>query len=311
MRMIQNKMPVAWQAKWINPELSREKEVRQPSSVLRRRFLVEHKGNAVLYITCHGLYEAVLNGNRVGNFVLAPGTGDYAKRLTVQAYDISDLLNEGENEITVTLGDGWYRGSVGIDGLCNYYGEELALLCQLEIDAKPILCSDENWEASQKGPTRENDLQQGEFYDARMEAVSCWHGVKVCTFGYANLAPTESVPIVERERFLGRLFTTPNGETVVDFGQNLAGYTELQLKAKAGQKITLWHGETLDENGNFTQKNFDPGDRNKNGIPQKIEYICKDGLNVYKPSFTIFGFRYAKVETDIDLTDAQFTSVAV
>ena len=94
MRMIQNKMPAAWQAKWINPELSREKEVRQPSSVLRRRFLVEHKGNAVLYITCHGLYEAVLNGNRVGNFVLAPGTGDYAKRLTVQAYDISDLLNE-------------------------------------------------------------------------------------------------------------------------------------------------------------------------------------------------------------------------
>ena len=311
MRMMQNKMPAAWQAKWINPELSREKEVRQPSSVLRRRFLVEHKGNAVLYITCHGLYEAMLNGNRVGNFVLAPGTGDYAKRLTVQAYDISDLLNEGENEITVTLGDGWYRGSVGIDGLCNYYGEELALLCQMEIDAKPILCSDENWEASQKGPTRENDLQQGEFYDARMEAVSCWHGVKVCTFGYANLAPTESVPIVERERFLGRLFTTPNGETVVDFGQNLAGYTELQLKAKAGQKITLWHGETLDENGNFTQQNFDPGDRNKNGIPQKIEYICKDGLNVYKPSFTIFGFRYAKVETDIDLTDAQFTSVAV
>ena len=311
MRMIQNKMPAAWQAKWINPELSREKEVRQPSSVLRRRFLVEHKGNAVLYITCHGLYEAMLNGNRVGNFVLAPGTGDYAKRLTVQAYDISDFLNEGENEITVTLGDGWYRGSVGIDGLCNYYGEELALLCQMEIDAKPILCSDENWEASQNGPTRENDLQQGEFYDARMEAVSCWHGVKVCTFGYANLAPTESVPIVERERFLGRLFTTPNGETVVDFGQNLAGYTELQLKAKAGQKITLWHGETLDENENFTQKNFDPGDRNKNGIPQKIEYICKDGLNVYKPSFTIFGFRYAKVETDIDLTDAQFTSVAV
>ena len=311
MRMMQNKMPAAWQAKWINPELSREKEVRQPSSVLRRRFLVEHKGNAVLYITCHGLYEAMLNGNRVGNFVLAPGTGDYAKRLTVQAYDISDFLNEGENEITVTLGDGWYRGSVGIDGLCNYYGEELALLCQMEIDAKPILCSDENWEASQNGPTRENDLQQGEFYDARMEAVSCWHGVKVCTFGYANHAPTESVPIVERERFLGRLFTTPNGETVVDFGQNLAGYTELQLKAKAGQKITLWHGETLDENGNFTQKNFDPGDRNKNGIPQKIEYICKDGLNVYKPSFTIFGFRYAKVETDIDLTDAQFTSVAV
>ena len=304
-------MPSVWQAKWINPELSHEKDVRQPASIFRRRFLVEHTENAVLYLTCHGLYEAMLNGHRVGNFVLAPGTGDYTKRLTVQAYDVSDLLKEGENELTVTLGDGWYRGSVGIDGLRNYYGEDLALLCQLESDGKPVLCSDEAWEASQSGPVRENDLQQGETYDARMEDVSGWHGVKVCAFGYANLAPTESVPVTEGERFQGRVFTTPNGETVIDFGQNLAGYTEIRLTAKAGQKITLWHGETLDENGNFTQLNFDPGDRNKNGIPQKIEYICKDGLNVYKPSFTIFGFRYAKVETDIDLKDAQFTSVAV
>ena len=311
MCMIQNKMPSVWQAKWINPELSHEKDVRQPASIFRRRFLVEHTENAVLYLTCHGLYEAMLNGHRVGNFVLAPGTGDYTKRLTVQAYDVSDLLKEGENELTVTLGDGWYRGSVGIDGLRNYYGEDLALLCQLESDGKPVLCSDEAWEASQSGPVRENDLQQGETYDARMEDVSGWHGVKVCAFGYANLAPTESVPVTEGERFQGRVFTTPNGETVIDFGQNLAGYTEIRLTAKAGQKITLWHGETLDENGNFTQLNFDPGDRNKNGIPQKIEYICKDGLNVYKPSFTIFGFRYAKVETDIDLKDAQFTSVAV
>ena len=311
MCMIQNKMPSVWQAKWINPELSHEKDVRQPASIFRRRFLVEHTENAVLYLTCHGLYEAMLNGHRVGNFVLAPGTGDYTKRLTVQAYDVSDLLKEGENELTVTLGDGWYRGSVGIDGLRNYYGEDLALLCQLESDGKPVLCSDEAWEASQSGPVRENDLQQGETYDARMEDVSGWHGVKVCAFGYANLAPTESVPVTEGERFQGRVFTTPNGETVIDFGQNLAGYTKIRLTAKAGQKITLWHGETLDENGNFTQLNFDPGDRNKNGIPQKIEYICKDGLNVYKPSFTIFGFRYAKVETDIDLKDAQFTSVAV
>ncbi|MBP5725810.1 MAG: family 78 glycoside hydrolase catalytic domain, partial [Clostridia bacterium] len=109
-----------------------------------------------------------------------------------------------------------------------------------------------------------------------------------------------------------KLIRTPNGETVIDFSQNLAGYTEFRLTAKAGQKITLRHGETLDENGNFTQSNFEPGERNKNGgIPQKIEYICKEGMNVYKPSFALFGFRYAKVETDIDLTDASFTAIAV
>ena len=311
MSLIRNKLPDVWKAKWIDPELPHESEKRQPSSVLRRVFAAAQAENAFLYITCHGLYEARLNGQRVGDFVLSPGTGDYAKRLTVQCYEVSDLLREGENELTVTLGDGWYRGSVGIDGLRNYYGKDLALLCQLEVDGKAILCSDERWEASQNGPTRENDLQQGERYDARMEEIRDWHSVTVRDFGYENLTPTESVPILEQERFDGILITTPNGETVIDFSQNLAGYTELRVTAKTGQTITLWHGEALDENGNFTQKNFDPGDRNKSGIPQKITYICKDGENIYKPSFTIFGFRYAKIETEIDLKDAKFTAIAV
>ena len=305
-------LPSSWQARWINPELPHDKNVRQPASYLRRTFTAEKVENARLYITCHGLYEVYINKKRVGDFVLAPGAGDFRKRLYVQCYDVSSYINTGENEVLVTLGDGWYRGNIGIDGLNNYYGSDLALLCQLEADGTILLVSDEHWEASQEGPVRENDLSLGERYDARMEEIGGWHGVSAADFDFSKLAPTESVPVLEQERFPGRLFKTPNGETVIDFGQNLAGYTELSVTAKAGQRITLWHGETLDENGSFTQKNFDPGDRNKNGgVPQKVEYICKDGLNVYKPHFTIFGFRYAKIETDVDLADAQFTSIAV
>ena len=312
MSRIRGKMPAVWQAKWIDPELEHDKEERQPASVLSRRFTVKSTENAVLYITCHGLYEAVLNGLRVGDFVLAPGTGDYKQRLCVQAYDVSALLREGENELTVTLGDGWYRGNVGVDGLYNYYGSDLALLCQLEIGGEIALVSDGSWEASQNGPTRLNDLEKGETYDARMEKIADWHGVTVKDLGFANLCGEAFAPILEQERFEGKILTTPNGETVVDFGQNLAGYTELRVTARAGQRITLWHGETLDENGNFTQKNFEPGDRNKNGgIPQRLDYICKDGLNIWKPRFSIFGFRYAKLETDVDLTDAAFASIAV
>ena len=298
-------------AKWIDPEQPHEKELRQPASVLRRIFTWDGTGHAELLITCHGLYEAVLNGQRVGDFMLAPGTGDYRQRLFVQQYDVSGLLKPGENKLIVTLGDGWYRGSVGIDGLRNYNGEDLALLCALLQDGQPLLVSDEQWEASQDGPTRENDLQQGETYDARKEVITSWHPITGRDFGYENLALDGGVPVLMQERFEGKLLRTPNRETVIDYGQNLAGFTELRLTAKAGQKITLWHGETLDENGNFTQKNFDPGDRNKAGIPQKLEYICKDGLNVWHPRFTIIGFRYAKVETDADLSDAHFASVAV
>ena len=310
--LLDKRLPDRWQAKWIDPELPHNEKERQPASVLRRRFTVSETANAVLYITCHGLYEARINGERVGSFVLAPGTGDYSKRLAVQAYDVSALLRPGENELVVTLGDGWYRGNVGVDGLYNYYGSDIALLCQLDISGDTALVSDESWEASQNGPTRLNDLEKGEEYDARMEDVTGWHEVTVRDFGYDNLCGDAFVPILEQERFDGRVIKTPNGDTVIDFGQNLAGYAELRVIAKAGQKITLWHGETLDEHGNFTQSNFDPGQRNKNGgIPQRLDYICRDGLNVWHPRFCIFGFRYAKIETDIDLSDAEFTAVAV
>lgn len=105
---------------------------------------------------------------------------------------------------------------------------------------------------------------------------------------------------------------TPNGETVIDYGQNLAGYIEFTLYAHAGDRIVLTHGETLDENGNFTQENFQDRKRHKEGgTRQQVVYTCKEGKNHYKSRFTIWGFRYAKVETDIDISGAAFTSIAV
>ena len=97
-----NQVPTEWKAKWIDPEPKHDKKQRQPASVLRRVFTAGNVQNAALYITCHGLYTAALNGVRVGDFVLAPGVDDYKKRLQVQAYDVSALLREGENELTVT-----------------------------------------------------------------------------------------------------------------------------------------------------------------------------------------------------------------
>ena len=309
--------PEDWEAKWIDPEKEHPEEERQPASYLKRTFELSEKGLGRLYITCHGLYEVWINGVRVGDQVLTPGADDYRKRLQYQVYDTTPYLQQGENELRVILGDGWYRGNNGIDGLSNLYGKDQALLCQLEVNGKAVVVSDEYFEASQQGPIRLNDMEKGEVYDARMATVEGWHAVRVIEEETGNydkklLCASNAVSIREKERFEGRIFTTPNGETVVDFGQNLAGYTYFKVFAKEGDKLTLWHGETLDENGNFTQKNFDPGERNKNGgIPQRIEYTCKEGWNEYKPAFALFGFRYVKVETNIDLTNAVFTSIAV
>jgi alpha-L-rhamnosidase len=300
-------------ASWINPELTCDPGIHKPASYLRKCFtLAGPVSHARLYVTCHGLYEVWLNGARVGDFVLAPGSSSYHERLHVQTYDVSALLQEGENRVEVLLGDGWYRSCCGVAGDRNLYGEDTALFFQLENAGKPVCLSDGSWEASQEGPIRMNDMQQGEIVDASRENITGWHGVKLENFGVKNLRASNCVPVTEHERFAGRLFTTPNGETVLDFGQNLAGYVEFTLTAHAGQKLVLTHGETLDENGNFTQENFQDRQRHKEGgTRQQVVYTCKEGENHYKTKFSIWGFRYARVETDADLSGAAFTAIAV
>ncbi len=299
-------------ADWINPELSCNPEEYQPASYLRTSFEAPVGKQARLYITCHGLYEAYLNGQRVGNFVLAPGSYTYDKQLAYQTYDVTGMVKEGTNEVQVILGDGWYRSCSGVDGDRNLYGEDISLFFQLEVDGTPVCISDGNWQATQEGPIRENDMQQGEVYDAGMEEMEGWHGVKLEEFGTENLVCSNSVPVVERERFEGKVITTPNGETVIDYSQNLAGYVEFVVHAHAGDRIVMTHGESLDENGNFTAENFQDRERHKKGgTEQRVVFICKEGVNHYKSKFTIWGFRYARVEADIDLSGAKFTAIAV
>jgi alpha-L-rhamnosidase len=136
-----------WDAFWITGDYRVDKKQRYPVDCFRKVFFVSNARSARLYITACGLYEAVLNGRRAGDFILAPGITDYKKRIQYQTYDVTDLLVTGENMLTVQLADGWYRGSTGAWGLKNQYGTETALLCQLEIigeDGKlQTVCTDD------------------------------------------------------------------------------------------------------------------------------------------------------------------------
>ncbi|WP_035793991.1 family 78 glycoside hydrolase catalytic domain [Butyrivibrio sp. AE3006] len=302
-------------AKWITPEKKTEPDVRKGAGYLRKILILESvPENALLYATAHGLYEISVNGKAVTNARLTPGCTEYNDRLMYQQYDIAGLLKEGENEIFVTLGDGWYRGCIGIDGTRNFFGEDISFICEaIDGVGKELFVTDESWEGSGQGPILLTDLELGENYDARLEDIQEWSPVRTLDFDMENLVPQDAPYILEHEIFEGKLIKTSAGEDVYDFSQNLAGYTEIMIEnAVAGQTITLIHGETLDENGNFTIANFQPGDRNKaGGIKQEINYICKDGRNEFKPHFSIFGFRYAKIVTDIPLQNISIRSIAV
>lgn len=302
-----------WTAQWISGDYTPHKKERYPVDCFRKCFTVSGVKMARLYITACGLYEAKLNGTRVGEFVLAPGHTDYRKRVQVQTYDVTGLLKEGENVLTVWLADGWYRGSCGAWGLLNQYGTQTKLLAQLELTGQDgtvtTVCSDGTWAWSNDGPIRFADNQDGEAVDARLSPS--YGGLARVVEHPVIPSASNNVPVTEHETFKPTLITTPGGKTVLDFGQNIAGYVSFSLTARAGQKLKLRFGELLDKDGEFTQKNIQCSNKRKTTPLQQVEYTCKDGRNGYKTTFAIFGFQYILVESDFTIDPADFTAIAV
>ena len=303
-----------WHAKWITGDYKVNKKERYPVDCFCKSFTVSQGVcQARLYITACGLYEAVLNGQRVGDFVLAPGHTDYRKRIQLQTYDVTQLLKNGENKLTVQLADGWYRGSCGAWGLTNQYGTETKLLAQLEYECedglRETVITDESWQWSNDGPIRFADNKDGEIVEAWREP-SFSRRAKVTA---SSVLPTASnnVPVTEHERLQPSVITTPSGKTVLDFGQNIAGYLAFRVQARYGQRIFLRFGEMLDKNGEFTQANIQCVNKKKTTPLQQIDYRCREGVNDYKTRFAIFGFQYVLIETDIAWMPEDFTAIAV
>jgi alpha-L-rhamnosidase len=301
--------PVNWQAKWIQAGF-KEDSASRPAHYFRKSFTLNRKvKQAKIYITCHGLYEATLNGKRIGRAYLTPGWTEYKKRLQYQEYDVTSQLQPGNNTLDVVLGDGWYRGNFGFGGHRNYYGKELALLCQLELTysngKKEVIGSDGSWQST-NGPIRYAEINNGETIDARMP-VKNWTGVHTANYGYNDLIPTEAEPITKHETFKPvKIFTTPKGEKVIDFGQNLVGWVMMKVSGPAGTKITIRHAEVLDKEGNFYTENL-------RGAKATSTYILNgNGEENFEPHFTYYGFRYIAVDGyPGDLKPDDFTAVAL
>ena len=311
--------PADWKAEWIEPGYA-EDTVMRPSPLMRRQFnLAKKVSQATAYITAHGLYEAWLNGTRVGDACLTPGWTSYNKRLQYQVYDITSQLKTGDNALGVILGSGWYRGNLGFSGQINVYGKDIALLCQVDITyadgTTESIVSDGTWKSS-TGGIRYSEIYHGEIYDARMEKEgwtrpgyndSEWSGVKVALHSKDVLIATQNEPVKRHETLAPlKILTTPKGEQVIDFGQNLVGRIRMSVSGKSGEKIVLSHAEVLDKAGNFYIENL-------RSAKAQDTYILKgEGEEIYEPLFTWHGFRYLKVEGyPGELKPENFTAVVL
>ncbi len=330
--------PLDWQAQWIRGDYSVNKKYRYSTDHFRKSFKAESIAKARLYITACGVYEAKLNGRRIGDFVLAPGHTDYRKRIQYQTYDITDLVADGENTFDIEVADGWYRGAQGAWGHTYMYGKQTKLLAQLELTdttGKTVtIGTDGSFSWSNDGAHLFADLKEGEVVDAN-KAPAFAGRAKAINFK-VNITASNTYPVTKHETFTPVLIVTPSGKKVLDFGQNLSGFVGFKVNAKQGQILKLRMGELLDKSGEFTQDNIQlamkklPENmkyprRGKNGrilnvgqfekgktTPlQMLEYTCREGLNEYETAFALYGFRYALVEGDVDIIAEDVYSVAV
>ncbi len=280
-----------WKAQWLKPAI----EMGEVCPLYKRSFSSHGKiQKARLFITALGVYEAFLNETRIGDYVLAPGWTSYAKRLQYQEYDVTDLLSENNN-LEVTVGKGWYRGRLGWSS-ANTKNDlrEMppGLLAQLEINyedgSNVTILSDESW-SCEESKVRFSEIYDGETYDASFSSSSTYD-VHIFEGPTHTLIKQQGDEIKEQERLQpARLFHTPKGEVVIDFGQEVTGYVEINVNTNAGEEILLSHAEVMDKDGNFYTENY-------RSAKAKYHYICKNGLQTYKPKHTFYGFRYIRID---------------
>ncbi|MEA9984031.1 family 78 glycoside hydrolase catalytic domain [Subtercola sp. RTI3] len=278
----------------------------RPTVRFRREFTVDRPiRRALLSATARGVYEPVVNGQLVGDEVLAPGWTSYDKRLLFQTFDVTDQIVAGTNVLGATVAEGWYRERYGFDGrFAVGYDGPVALSMQLRLEYADapadvdLLTTDSSWSTTLDGPTVSASIYQGETYDARREDLALASpgtpfadarpatGIRV---DRALLAPASAPPVrrIERVRPVESI-ATPSGGTVIDFGQNLVGWLEVTIDAPAGTVITLRHAEVL-ENGEL-------GIRPLRFASATDHYTARgDGPVSWSPRFTFHGFRYAEI----------------
>lgn len=290
----------AWKdAKWIaHPERDYSKST--PPAYLRNEFNVSKKiVRARLYATARGLFQAWINGTQVGNDYFTPGWTDYRKTNQYLVYDVTPLLNKGDNVIGTILGDGWYSGYMFFQNTRHGYGQEPALKLRLDITyedgSMDSICSDESWKVS-TGPMLDSDFYNGENYDANLEIegwnktgydISKWKNVQICPEGNETLIAKVSQPVRVIESLYPKFFgKASNGELVLDFKQNMVGILRLTLSGKKGQKITIRYAEMLNEDGTLYTANL------RSAKSTDSYTFGKDGSMDWSPTFTFHGFRY-------------------
>ena len=294
-----------WTAEWIGSDIMGGPREAPPASYLRRECVIDQEiVSARLYATAFGLYEFSINGKRVGDDHFTPGWTEYRKRVHYQAYDVKDLLVQGQNALGAILGDGWYSGHVAWNDR-EYYQGRPRLLAQLEVTladgSVQCITTDASWKTS-TGPITSNDLLMGEHYDSRLEGEGWstpgfdddeWKSVITCEDPGVALTAMQGPPVRVTEEISPiappvQISSEPP-VWLYDLGQNMVGWARVSVSGPAGATLKLRFAEILNPDGTLYTENL-------RRAKATDYYTLKGGeIETWEPRFTFHGFRYVEV----------------
>lgn len=259
--------------------------------------------SARLYVTSKGVFEAYLNGQRVGADFMTPGWTPYHARIETLTYDVTSLLKEGENVLGIVLGEGWYAGRMMRKKDVYPLAVPMAL-AQLEIlyaDGSTLtVTTDNSWKATNQGPLRFSSIYDGEIYDAQLQMPgwkksgfddTSWANVVAEPVGDdVKLTPKRHHPVRVTQELTATSVSEPiPGKFVFDLGQNIVGWPRIKLPGEVGKPITLRFAEMLNADGTLYTENYRSAKSTDRYVP------ALTGTVQWHPTFTFHGFRYVEV----------------
>lgn len=280
----------AWKARLIAPDVDAGHGSR--ASFVTTTFQIADKSSARLFISAQGLYRAFINGIRVGNDVLTPGWTCYDDRIAYQTYDLSELVEPGENRIEIWLADGWYRSPLmwGEHPIANCWGDRIAAIAEVVEASNTVCATDASWESGLL-PIIKSGIYWGEDHDARISPEVSGGVMEIATdadlfVAHEAAAVRELTPLTPIDVW------NDDGATIYDFGQNVAGYTRLTARGAAGSKITIEFSEVLGPGRVFDNRNF-------RTARASLTYVLNGSdEETWAPMFTFMGYRFARVSID-------------
>jgi alpha-L-rhamnosidase len=303
-----------WTAKLTASQFRQDNKKNLRPVRFRKCFSLAHDlgkiSKARLYITAHGVYEASINGQKVGKEEMAPGWTSYTHRLAYQTFDVAEQLAPGKtNVFGVEVGAGWFAGRLGWKGKRCFYGDRLAFVAQLEVlfesGKRYTLNSDDTWK-SHLSAALQSEIYDGEDYDSREEQPGwttnpdfddhSWTGTEQLNFSFESLVASDAPPVRETGVVSPvKIFKSKSGKTLVDFGQNLVGKLRVRLPTVAegtnleGHKVSFNHAEVLEheELGTRPLRSAKPIDN---------VWLSQKQPSVWSPKFTFHGFRYVQID---------------